>query len=177
MSTSGSGRVWLGTEGAAYGAGVNDERGRLQGRLAEVTARHEKADARIAELERLLDDILPMFAGTLASDLMRSMVPAGLLARWHQIRHSGEEAVAAADEVSRLGEEIQGGGLVTSIRTMHPYGYRSGEWATLAGQVQVKGRDCYVVRFDDGASDFWVIGDPDGQYEFSEACPDQGGKP
>lgn len=53
------------------------------------------------------------------------------------------------------------------IRHMHPAGYRSGEWAVLVTVLQVRDRDCYLVRFDDGASDFWVVDDPDGRYEFA----------
>lgn len=52
------------------------------------------------------------------------------------------------------------------IRHTHPFGYRCGEWATLVSRLPVRGRDCYLVRFDDGASDFWVAGDPDEPYEF-----------
>lgn len=55
------------------------------------------------------------------------------------------------------------------IRTMHRYGFRSGEWAKLHGTITDPGtgRECYLVEFDDGATDFWVVNDPDGQYEFA----------
>lgn len=55
---------------------------------------------------------------------------------------------------------------VRLIRTMRHNGFRPGVWAVLDGVVIVKGRACYLVRFEDGAKDFWVITDPDGQYEF-----------
>lgn len=57
--------------------------------------------------------------------------------------------------------------MTTRIRTMHPYGFRCGEWATLLCTVPGPDRDCHLVRFDDGVTDFWVADDPDGRYEFS----------
>lgn len=62
---------------------------------------------------------------------------------------------------------------MSEIRTLHPAGYRSGEWAELlttapAPEEDVMNRSCYVVRFPDGAVDFWVVGDPDGMYEFRD---------
>lgn len=59
-----------------------------------------------------------------------------------------------------------GGRAPERIRQLHPAGYRSGEWATLVNVIPLRGRDCYLVRFDDGASDWWVCDDPDGLYEF-----------
>jgi len=57
------------------------------------------------------------------------------------------------------------------IRTTHPFGYRSGEWAALVKPVHHSQTDrgCYLVRFEDGASDWWVIDDPSAGYEFREA--------
>lgn len=53
------------------------------------------------------------------------------------------------------------------IRTNHPDGFRSGEWASLVNEaIDHSGRRCYLVRFADGASDWWVADDPDGDYEF-----------
>lgn len=55
------------------------------------------------------------------------------------------------------------------IRTNHPDGYRSGEWATLVNDhIDHAGRRCFLVRFPDGASDLWVADDPDGEYEFAD---------
>lgn len=54
------------------------------------------------------------------------------------------------------------------IRTNHPYGFRSGEWAELKATVPGTDRDCYLVEFPDGVTDFWVVNDPDGQYEIRE---------
>jgi hypothetical protein len=58
------------------------------------------------------------------------------------------------------------------IRATHPYSFRSGEWATIVGRTDIRGRDCYAVRFDDGMSDFWVAGDPVAGYEFDLAAID-----
>lgn len=55
----------------------------------------------------------------------------------------------------------------THIRTMRRYGFRSGEWASILTTVPGPERDCFVVRFPDGATDFWVKDDPDGEYEFA----------
>jgi len=54
------------------------------------------------------------------------------------------------------------------IRTMHPDGFRSGQWATLLCRAPGNNEDdCYLVEFPDGATDFWVVDDPDGKYEFA----------
>ena len=58
---------------------------------------------------------------------------------------------------------------MTEVRQTHRFGYRSGEWAELLSETEhVRGRRCYVVRFSDGASDFWPVEDPDAGYEFRE---------
>jgi hypothetical protein len=58
----------------------------------------------------------------------------------------------------------------TEIRTNHPVGFRSGTWARLVRVVEARGRDCYLVEFpDDGATDLWVVNDPDAMYEFRDA--------
>lgn len=58
----------------------------------------------------------------------------------------------------------------THIRTMHHYGYRCGQWAELLTTLpDPEGRDCYLVRFPDGATDMWVVNDLNGQYEFKAA--------
>lgn len=55
---------------------------------------------------------------------------------------------------------------MTEIRTMHRHGFRSGEWAELLTVAPAPDKsDCYVVRFPDGVTDYWVANDPDGQYE------------
>jgi hypothetical protein len=52
------------------------------------------------------------------------------------------------------------------IRTTHPYGFRCGQWAeVLTIAPDPEGRDCYIVRFPDGTTDYWVVTDPDGGYE------------
>lgn len=57
----------------------------------------------------------------------------------------------------------------TFIRSLHPYAYRSGEWAQIVGRDSSDGRACYLVVFPDGATDRWVVHDPDGDYEFRDA--------
>jgi len=52
------------------------------------------------------------------------------------------------------------------IRHTHPYGFRSGEWATIRAVVPDKDREFYLVEFPDGVTDFWVVDDPDEPYEF-----------
>lgn len=50
------------------------------------------------------------------------------------------------------------------IRGIHPYSFRSGEWATIVGLV-VCGKDYpggrlnYMVMFDDGTVDYWPVCD------------------
>jgi hypothetical protein len=60
------------------------------------------------------------------------------------------------------------------IRATHPVAFRAGEWAEIAGTASLPGypdgeRPCYLVRFSDGAADFWIIDDdaePGYGYEF-----------
>lgn len=56
---------------------------------------------------------------------------------------------------------------LVDIRTTHPYGFRSGQWARLIGVEWVGYRPCYSVRFSDGVTDQWVMADP--HYEFRAA--------
>lgn len=60
------------------------------------------------------------------------------------------------------------------IRSMHPWAYRSGEWATITGVTEKyvhdnERRGCYQLRWPDGATDDWAIIDPAANYEFKEA--------
>jgi hypothetical protein len=57
------------------------------------------------------------------------------------------------------------------IRTTHPYGFRSGEWARLVMVVPARGRDCYLVEFPDLVTDLWVVDDAAGRYEFEDCGP------
>jgi hypothetical protein len=59
------------------------------------------------------------------------------------------------------------------IRTLHPQGFRRGEWAALRGTVTDPeyGRDCYIVEFADGTADFWLTDVPAGRYEFASGEP------
>ena len=57
------------------------------------------------------------------------------------------------------------------IRGVHPYSFRSGEWATVVGVAKCsdnrfpEGRQCYKVRFDDGVIDYWLISEISKSYE------------
>lgn len=52
---------------------------------------------------------------------------------------------------------------------MHPYGFRSGEWADLvAYDMRADGRRTWLVSFPDGITDVWVEDDPQGEYECRE---------
>lgn len=55
------------------------------------------------------------------------------------------------------------------IRHTHPYGFRSGTWAILRTRVELQGRECYLVEFADGVTDFWAVSDPAEPYEFTTA--------
>lgn len=50
------------------------------------------------------------------------------------------------------------------VRAAHPYAFRAGEWAEITGTATLPGypdgeRPCYLVRFRDGVTDFWIIDD------------------
>ena len=53
------------------------------------------------------------------------------------------------------------------IRGMHPYHFRSEEWAEIVGVIMARCRPCYHVRFKDGKEDYWPMDDPANKYEFS----------
>lgn len=55
------------------------------------------------------------------------------------------------------------------IAATHLYGYRFGHpdpWGTITGVEWYKDRPCFVVEFDDGTKDRWVIHDPHDPYNF-----------
>jgi hypothetical protein len=53
------------------------------------------------------------------------------------------------------------------IRGTHHACFRSGEWAEiLTTAPDPEGRDCYVVRFPDGKTDWWIVEDALAGYEF-----------
>ena len=58
-----------------------------------------------------------------------------------------------------------------NIRATHPYGFRSGEWATVIGLTWMNGRASYVVMFLDGKVDQWPINDPWDPYEMRAGRP------
>lgn len=51
------------------------------------------------------------------------------------------------------------------VRITHPYGFRSGEWAKVLTTVEGPDATCWLVEFPDGATDWWVVDDPDAGYE------------
>ena len=61
---------------------------------------------------------------------------------------------------------------MTWIRATHPYCFRSGQWARISGTTSLPGfpegdRDCYLVEFADGVTDFWAVDAPGHGYEFA----------
>lgn len=61
----------------------------------------------------------------------------------------------------------------TLIRALHPYAFRSGEWAELKGTTDLPGfpegdRCCYLVEFPDGMTDFWPVKNSGYGYERQE---------
>jgi hypothetical protein len=48
---------------------------------------------------------------------------------------------------------------------MHPYGFRSGQWARVLTTVESYGRPCWLVEFPDGFLDWWPTQDRDARYE------------
>ena len=63
------------------------------------------------------------------------------------------------------------------MRAMHPYAFRSGEWAVVRGSALLPvragepDRACWLVQFSDGATDFWAVDAPEYEYEFSGDLP------
>lgn len=43
------------------------------------------------------------------------------------------------------------------IRHTHPDGFRSGQWAAIRAVVPGDDRECYLVEFPDGVTDFWSV--------------------
>ncbi len=74
------------------------------------------------------------------------------------------QAAAEAEQIDRSSVNPPADG--SMIRHAHPNGFRSGQWATIKAVVPADGRECYLVEFPDGVTDFWAIGDPDESYEF-----------
>ena len=60
----------------------------------------------------------------------------------------------------------------TRIRATGRYSFRRDEWARLVGTAGLPGfpegdRDCYLVEFGDGTTDFWPVHDEAHGYEFA----------
>ena len=56
------------------------------------------------------------------------------------------------------------------VRSMHPYAYKSGQWAQIVGEVERNGRPCWLIVWPDGKTDEWVIDDPHAEYELAESA-------
>lgn len=55
------------------------------------------------------------------------------------------------------------------IRSCHPLTFRSGQWAQIVGvDESTYGRPCFLLVFEDGATDAWPCVDEDARYEFAE---------
>ena len=61
---------------------------------------------------------------------------------------------------------------VTRMRHEGP-GFRPGEWAVLLGLDRVRGRDCYLVEFDDGTTSWWPVLQAE-RYEFADMAARSG---
>jgi hypothetical protein len=61
------------------------------------------------------------------------------------------------------------------VRGTHPAHYRAGEWAeivaTLEHEIVGEMRSCWLVKFPDGKTDFWVVDDAMAGYEFASEVP------
>jgi hypothetical protein len=114
----------------------------------------------IEALEWALPILRDHRAAALVTGGARSMPRPEVVARAAQSREDslqmGEEVVAALD---------------AEVRRTHPYGFRSGEWARVLTTVESRGRACWLVRFPDGVTDWWVIEDPDAVYELRGETP------
>ena len=69
--------------------------------------------------------------------------------------------------------ELRESALATEIRSVHPYGFRSGEWGTITGIFRYEGRDCYRIKWpqrepkpDLETIDYWPLEDASDQREF-----------
>lgn len=56
------------------------------------------------------------------------------------------------------------------IRSEHPYAYRTGQWARILSIVTISDRECYSLRWPDGATDEWAVDDRVAAYEFRLIC-------
>lgn len=56
------------------------------------------------------------------------------------------------------------------VRSTHPYSFRSGQWADVVADDEVRGRSCWLVVFVDGVTDLWVRDDPDNVLELREVA-------
>lgn len=54
----------------------------------------------------------------------------------------------------------------TRIRSTHPDGFRTGQWAVVVDVLDVMGRVCYQLRWPDGIGDAWPVEDPSDVREF-----------
>lgn len=58
----------------------------------------------------------------------------------------------------------------THIRSCHWAAFQSGTWAKILTIAPSEERDCYVIEFPDGRTDYWPVDDPTAEYEFKGAA-------
>ena len=52
------------------------------------------------------------------------------------------------------------------IRATHPYAFRSGQWGSIVMMAPLSERECWLITWPEGDTDFWPTTDPDAGYEF-----------
>ena len=52
------------------------------------------------------------------------------------------------------------------IRSVHPYGFRSGEWAIIRRTIWMNYRPCFEIEFLDRKRDYWPVIDASDEREF-----------
>ena len=57
-------------------------------------------------------------------------------------------------------------GALSEVRSTHPNGFRSGEWGRILTTVESHGRDCYLIQWADGVTDWWPVVDPSDEREY-----------
>jgi hypothetical protein len=64
--------------------------------------------------------------------------------------------------------------LLELIKSDNPYTFRPGRWARVIEYVKRRGDDrlCYLVRWNDGVTDYWPIFDNDAYYQFADKFKD-----
>lgn len=84
---------------------------------------------------------------------------------WHEVNSGYDFEVCGCGE-TRGEKDFICDEIDIMIRATHPYGYRSGIWATLVDIEWKNNRPCFKVQFNDGKIDSWPIYDSSDPYEF-----------